>query len=103
MENELSVRMDRMFRIIGMVESARDGLTVREIHTGLAQAGVVVRERTIYRDLEVLEAAGYPLYDDQDVPEESGKRGQTRWRLMTRKGGRSWLPQQVRRRNAGGY
>lgn len=38
-----------------------------------------VNTRTIHRDLEALEVAGYPLVDEEDLTSPSGEK---RWRLI---------------------
>jgi predicted DNA-binding transcriptional regulator YafY len=59
----------RQWRILRLLEGARFGLRVREIHDALG-GGVV--ERTIFRDLEHLYDAGFRLEKD----------GEDRWRVL---------------------
>lgn len=61
----------RQWVVLREIETARSGLTVDEL---AAQAGVTTR--TIRRDLQALEAAGFPVFDDR-----TGDDGRTRWRL----------------------
>ena len=50
----------RQWRIIRAIEASSNGLTVTEI-AQREEAGT----RTIYRDLEALQAAGFPLYTER--------------------------------------
>src|SRR5581483_8559977 len=62
----------RQWTILRAIEESRGaGLTIDE----LAQQ-CHVTTRTIRRDLQALEEAGFPLYDDR-----SGQDGKTRWRM----------------------
>ncbi len=53
-------QLARQWRIIRAIEASPNGLTVAEI----AQRGEI-GFRTIYRDLEALQAAGFPLYSER--------------------------------------
>lgn len=48
----------RQWRILRLLEGARDGLSARELHDQLDRQ---VSERTIFRDLQHLQDAGFPL------------------------------------------
>jgi predicted DNA-binding transcriptional regulator YafY len=62
----------RQWTILREIESARaGGVTIDEL-AGLAQ----VTTRTIRRDLQALEEAGFPVFDDRSHDD-----GRTRWRL----------------------
>ncbi len=62
----------RQWSILRDIEGARaSGMTIDE----LAESGGVTT-RTIRRDLQALEAAGFPLYDDR-----SSDDGRTRWKI----------------------
>ena len=55
----------RQWTILRAIEHARSsGLTIDELS---AQCGVTTR--TIRRDLQALEEAGFPLYDDRSQPD----------------------------------
>lgn len=60
----------RQWRLLRAVEAARHGLTVAKLHEDVAELGSL---RTVYRDLEALMAAGFPLFQGKD----------RRWRLLT--------------------
>ncbi|HWP35435.1 MAG TPA: transcriptional regulator [Thermodesulfobacteriota bacterium] len=64
----------RQLCLLQRLEAARSGLTLEEL-AGSLPADAPRHVRTIRRDLEALEAAGFPL-----VTERVG--GRTRWRLM---------------------
>jgi predicted DNA-binding transcriptional regulator YafY len=67
-----SAEVIRQWSILREIERARAaGLTIDELASA---SGVTTR--TIRRDLQALEAAGFPLYDDR-----SNDDGRTRWRL----------------------
>jgi predicted DNA-binding transcriptional regulator YafY len=53
-------QLARQWRIIRSIEASLNGLTVAEI-AGREETGI----RTIYRDLEALQAAGFPLYTEK--------------------------------------
>ncbi len=63
-------QISRQWRILRQLESSRAGLTAAEI----AEAGGASL-RTAYRDLEDLQASGFPLYCEE---EEAGRR----WKLV---------------------
>ncbi len=61
----------RQWAILREIERARGGVTIDDL---AAQCGVTTR--TIRRDLQALEEAGFPLYDDHSHDD-----GRTRWTL----------------------
>jgi predicted DNA-binding transcriptional regulator YafY len=61
----------RQWTILGEIERARTGVTIDQL---AARTGVSTR--TIRRDIEALEAAGFPVYDDRSADD-----GRTRWRV----------------------
>jgi predicted DNA-binding transcriptional regulator YafY len=61
-------QITRQWRILRLLEGSKSGLRAREIHEAL---GGDVSERTVFRDLQHLQEAGFPLY------EEDG-----RWRVL---------------------
>lgn len=60
----------RQWRILRLLESTRTGLRAREIHDAL---GGGMSERTIFRDLQHLQEAGFPLFFEDG----------SRWRVLT--------------------
>jgi predicted DNA-binding transcriptional regulator YafY len=60
----------RQWRILRLLESTRTGLRAREIHDAL---GGGMSERTIFRDLQHLQEAGFPLFFEDE----------SRWRVLT--------------------
>ncbi|MDQ7783246.1 MAG: transcriptional regulator [Desulfomonilaceae bacterium] len=71
-------QITRQWAIIRLLEGCTRGLSVAEIASHL-EAGV----RTVYRDIDHLQAAGFPLYSDTGD-------GAQRWKLMD--GSKSSLP-----------
>jgi predicted DNA-binding transcriptional regulator YafY len=61
----------RQWTILREIETARGGVTIDD----LARLGDVTT-RTIRRDLDALQASGFPLYDDRSADD-----GRTRWRV----------------------
>jgi predicted DNA-binding transcriptional regulator YafY len=61
----------RQWTILREIERARSGVTIDEL---ASLCGVTTR--TIRRDLQALEEAGFPLFDDR-----SGDDGRTRWQI----------------------
>ena len=53
-------QLARQWRIIRAIETSSSGLTVAEI-AKREETGI----RTIYRDLEALQVAGFPLYNEK--------------------------------------
>lgn len=72
-------QLSRQWRLLQLIERAH-GVTVEEAAADLRCAG-----RTIWRDLKVLESAGFPLYDTKNA---DGPR--SRWKMS--EGFRSRLP-----------
>jgi predicted DNA-binding transcriptional regulator YafY len=59
----------RQWRLLRALESSRLGRSVADLQEAVAELGSL---RTVYRDLEALQGAGFPLYQDDDG----------RWRLL---------------------
>ena len=59
----------RQWNILQAVDAARNGLTVAEL-----AKKVGVTKRTIWRDLDALQRAGFPLFDEKEP-------GLTRWKM----------------------
>lgn len=60
----------RQWRLLRAVEASRLGRTAAELHDEVSELGSL---RTVYRDLEALQGAGFPLYQDDEG----------RWRLLS--------------------
>lgn len=69
----------RQWRILRAIESCRRGCSTAEIHREVADLGTL---RTVYRDLEILQEAGFPLYQEDDG----------RWRTLTASEGAPAIP-----------
>ena len=67
-------QMTRILRLLSLLESAPQGLTVKEMHGRMESRGFEVDERTIRRDVEALRDGGFQL-DQKDTDEG------TRWIL----------------------
>ena len=66
----------RIYRIMQLIEGSRFGLTVSEITDMMTGRGYDVQKRTVYRDLEALQAAGFPLETKDNADENA-----SRWTL----------------------
>jgi predicted DNA-binding transcriptional regulator YafY len=66
----------RIYRLLSILEGAPHGLTAVDLESRLHERGFEVGKRTIYRDLEALKAAGFPL-EEKGKSDENG----TRWTL----------------------
>lgn len=67
-------QVTRVLKVIGLLEGSSSGLSVREIHARLEKNQVSCSLRSVYRDLEAIERAYFPV-----VREGSGD--ESRWRL----------------------
>jgi predicted DNA-binding transcriptional regulator YafY len=63
-------RLSRHWRIIQLLTKRRAGIRAAELESEFEASG-----RTLYRDLQVLQAAGFPLYTEQEGRE-------SRWKLL---------------------
>ncbi|MFZ7126345.1 MAG: helix-turn-helix transcriptional regulator [Desulfobacterales bacterium] len=64
------VQLARQWRIIQVLTAARKGKSARELSRMLG-----CHSRTVYRDLEALQQAGFPVYTDRDA-------GQSVWAIL---------------------
>lgn len=72
-----NTQVSRIYATLTLLEGAPQGLTVADICSRLADRGHAASKRTIYRDLEALESAGFPLSSSGELTDE----GATRWTL----------------------
>ncbi|NBT36498.1 MAG: WYL domain-containing transcriptional regulator, partial [Betaproteobacteria bacterium] len=71
-----NAQVARILTILDLLDGAStSGLSVSEIHDRIAERGHEASKRTVYRDLEALAQAGFPLF-----PEGEGE-SESRWRL----------------------
>lgn len=68
----------RFLKVLMYLEYHPAGLTVKEIHEKLKADDIECSERTIYRDLEVIAGAHFPLYSESDQGDLEEKR---RWKF----------------------
>ncbi len=54
----------RVISLLDIFEGATGGLTVAELHERLSDRGHEIGRRTIYRDLEALSKAGFPVFPE---------------------------------------
>lgn len=71
-----NVQVMRLFALLNIIEGAPHGLTVSELEERLKERGFEATKRTLYRDMEALQASGFPLIE-RDKSVENG----TRWAL----------------------
>lgn len=62
-------QVSRIYKILTLLESSRNGLSVKDIHDHIQQTDPVT-DRTVRRDLEALEQAGFPLHRDPNPRDE---------------------------------
>lgn len=67
----------RTLIILDLLESSKFGLTIDVIHSELQDLGIEVNQRTIYRDIEAIQKAGFPLIDKSSESDPSA-----RWSLV---------------------
>ena len=68
-------QVSRIYAVLGLLEGAPHGLTVAEIWERLKDRDFEASKRTLYRDLEALSQAGFPLYSE-------GEETTQRWLLQ---------------------
>ena len=56
-------QITRILKTFQLLENSRFGLSTRQIWQELQERGWEVNQRTVYRDLKALEAAGFPLIE----------------------------------------
>ena len=66
-------QVSRIYRILNILEGAPQGLTAGDLHGRLSSRGFEYDKRTVYRDLEAIKKAGFPL-DIKGEDENGGKR-----------------------------
>lgn len=71
-----NAQVSRILSILDLFDGNPSGLTVNEVHQKLKERGHQAERRTVYRDIEALSQAGFPLFADSGA-NESG----IRWRL----------------------
>lgn len=70
-----NTQVSRILTLLDILDGASRALTVAELHSALENRGHQVERRTVYRDLEALSQAGFPLQ-----PEGEGETNQ-QWKL----------------------
>lgn len=73
-----NAQVARIYSILNLLEGSPQGLTVGEITERIHPRGHQASKRTVYRDLEALSAAGFPLFPQ----DEGGDQTATRWVLQ---------------------
>lgn len=61
-----NAQVSRIYAILNLLEGSPQGLTVAEITARMKDRSHSASKRTIYRDLEALNAAGFPLFPAED-------------------------------------
>lgn len=85
-------QVTRIYSVLNLLEGAPHGLTVADICHRISEAGHKISKRTVYRDLEALEAAGFPL----SATEEKSDQGGSRWKMEKTKQINQYLVLSVR-------
>src|SRR5580692_3546813 len=75
-----NAQVARIYRILNLLEGSPHGLSACEIRERLTERDVEVSKRTVYRDLEALSDAGFPLFPLDSVDGQSDQHA-TRWVL----------------------
>ena len=88
------MQVARIFQVLAILQSSRNGKSVTEIEATLIDRGFEVQKRTVYRDIDALQTAGFPVNCDEGAP--GGPRGRS-WseKTWTARGGwgesRGWF------------
>src|SRR5688572_25283703 len=64
-------QVSRILRIIGILELAKDGLRIPELLSKLNNEDFDCSRRTLYRDLDAIQLAGFPV-ENSESGEDSG-------------------------------
>lgn len=64
-----NMQVARIFQVLTILQSSRKGRTVTEIENALIDRGFEVQKRTVYRDIDALETAGFPVVRDDGSPQ----------------------------------
>lgn len=72
-----NAQVARIYVILDMLEQSSGGLSAAEIAKRIESKGHRATKRTVYRDLEALSQAGFPLFPHDEKSDE----GATRWVL----------------------
>jgi proteasome accessory factor B len=64
-----NMQVARIFQVLAILQSSRKGRTVAEIENALIDRGFEVQKRTVYRDIDALETAGFPVVRDEGSPQ----------------------------------
>lgn len=72
-----NAQVSRIYSILDLLEQSPAGLSAAEIAKRIEDKGFEASKRTIYRDLEALSQAGFPLFPQDEKTEDGG----TRWVL----------------------
>lgn len=67
-----NTQVARIYALFGILEAAPLGLTVAQLEDRLRERGHTASRRTLYRDLQALEAAGFPLATDDHREDSPG-------------------------------
>ena len=59
-----NMQVARIFQVLAILQSSRNGKSVTEIEAALIDRGFEVQKRTVYRDIDALETAGFPINRD---------------------------------------
>ncbi len=59
-------QLSRLICLISVLDQHPTGMTVAEMKTALRTRGFKVSDRTVYRDIEALDAGGLPLFVNND-------------------------------------
>lgn len=81
-------QVSRLYMLLNIMDGAPHGLTVPEILQRINDRGFMVSKRTVYRDLQALEGAGFPVAE----VEKDSESGLIRWTLYKKARIAQFLP-----------
>lgn len=68
----------RLLKVLMYLERSPSGLTIKDIHDRLKQDGIDCSERTVYRDLQVISSAHFPIVSETEL---TGSENTNRWKF----------------------
>ena len=70
-------QVSRIYAVLQILDAAPQGLTVKDLMERVLDRGHEVKQRTIYRDLDLLSQAGFPVSCEENSTDSNA----SRWKI----------------------